>query len=44
MDPDELEEDEEIVEVSGQPKEEICEKVKTAQYDEYAIFYSFGVQ
>ena len=44
MDPDELEEDEEIVEVSGQPKEEIREKVKTAQYDEYAIFYSFGVQ
>ena len=35
MDPDELEDDEEVVEVSGQPKEENREKVKTAQYDEY---------
>ena len=43
MDPDELEDDEEVVEVSGQPKEENREKVKTTQYDEYAtFFYLFG--
>lgn len=36
MDPDELDDEEEVVEVSGQPKLEPDnrEKVKTTQYDE----------
>ena len=42
MDPDIDEEEEEVVEVSGQPhsQQEPAEKTKTAQYDEYALFYS----
>lgn len=41
MDPDELEDEEDVVEVSGQPKEERQqEKVKNNQYDEYAASLS----